>query len=63
MTGTSPEAASYQHLIGKGYLDQALNATGNVYDALRYYHGGPNRDLWGPKTTAYAENIVRRLGA
>jgi soluble lytic murein transglycosylase-like protein len=62
MTGTSDTAAQYQRAIGKGYLDEALAATGNVTDALKYYHGGPNRKMWGPKTQAYAASILRRMG-
>jgi len=62
MTGTSAAAAAYQKVIGQGYLEEALTKTGNVSDALKYYHGGPNRRQWGPKTNAYAENILRRMG-
>jgi len=62
MTGTSPDAAAYQRSIGQAYLDEALNKTGNVRDALRYYHGGPNRQIWGPKTNAYADGVLRRMG-
>lgn len=62
MTGTSPEAATYQRAIGGAYLDEALDATGNVTDALKYYHGGPSRSMWGPKTNAYAANVLRRMG-
>lgn len=62
MTGTSPAAQQYQRAIGQAYLDEALSATGTVYDGLRYYHGGPNRKLWGPKTNAYAASVLRRLG-
>lgn len=62
MSANTPEAAAYQRAIGKGYLDQALQATGNVTDALKYYHGGPNRRQWGPKTNAYATDVLRRMG-
>lgn len=62
MTGTSADAATYQRGIGQAYLDEALSKTGNVRDALRYYHGGPNRKLWGPKTNIYADGILRRMG-
>ncbi len=62
MIGTSPQAAEYQRRIGQGYLDEALSKTGNVRDALRYYHGGPDRRLWGPKTNAYADDIISRMG-
>jgi len=62
MRGRDENAANYQRAIGQGYLEEALSKTGNVADALRYYHGGPNRRLWGRKTNAYADNILRRLG-
>lgn len=62
MSGTSPAAAAYQKALGQGYLEEALAKTGNVSDALKYYHGGPNRRQWGPKTNSYADNILRRMG-
>lgn len=62
MSGKSGAAADYQRAIGQGYLEEALAKTGNVTDALKYYHGGPNRRIWGPKTNAYATGILRRLG-
>lgn len=62
MRGTSPDAAAYQDQLGLAYLQEAAKATGNPQDALRYYHGGPNRRLWGPKTNAYAEAIMSKSG-
>jgi len=62
MSGTSEAAKQYQSAIGQAYLDEALDKTGNVTDALKYYHGGPNRRIWGTKTNAYANGILRRLG-
>jgi len=62
MTGTSTEAAAYQRRLGEAYYEQGLRATGNVPDAVRYYHGGPNRKMWGPKTEAYARRVLSRLG-
>ena len=62
MSGTSEAAINYQKALGQGYLEESLNATGNVRDGLMRYHGGPNRRLWGPKTNAYADNILRRMG-
>lgn len=29
------------------YLRKGLDETGNLPDAVRYYHGGPNRAIWG----------------
>lgn len=62
MTDTSPVAQQYQEALGKAYFMQGLHATGNYYDAARYYHGGPNRSMWGPKTEHYARQFVARLG-
>lgn len=62
MSGTTEAAANYQRAIGQGYLEEALDKTGNVRDGLRFYHGGPNRRLWGRKTNSYADSILRRMG-
>lgn len=62
LTGKTPEAASYQTQLGRSYFDEGLRKTGNIRDALHYYHGGPNRAQWGPKTYAYADAILGRLG-
>jgi soluble lytic murein transglycosylase-like protein len=62
MTGSSPQAAQYQRALGDAYYQQGLEATGNHYDAARYYHGGPNRAMWGPKTNAYADAVTARMG-
>ena len=62
LSGTSPEAAQYQKALSEHYLQQGFHATGNVRDALRYYHGGPNRSMWGPKTNAYADAVLSRMG-
>jgi soluble lytic murein transglycosylase-like protein len=61
MTGTTPEAADYQRRLGAAYLNQGYQATGNLADALRYYHGGPNRKMWGPKTNSYATKVMSRV--
>jgi len=63
MTGTSPAAAAYQRAIGEAYFQEGLSATGNLPDALRYYHGGPNRRMWGPKTQRYASEVLGRMGS
>jgi soluble lytic murein transglycosylase len=62
LSGQTPDAADYQKRLGRAYFEEGLAKTGNVRDALRYYHGGPNRRLWGPKTNAYADSILSRLG-
>lgn len=52
------EGRQYQETLGAAYLQEGLDATGNPRDALRYYHGGPDRSIWGPKTNAYADAIL-----
>ena len=34
-------------------LAEGLDRYGNVEDALKYYHAGPNQRLWGTRTAAY----------
>ncbi len=62
MRGTSPEARTYQDRITEAALQEAWNAGGgNTRTAAMYYHGGSNRDIWGPKTQRYADNIMARM--
>ena len=61
LTGKTPDAAQYQRTLGEAYLKQGYNATGNMRDAFRYYYGGPNRSMWGPKTNAYADSVMSRM--
>lgn len=35
------------------YLAEGIAATGTAEGALAYYHGGPDRRIWGAKTQAY----------
>lgn len=58
-----PAALNYQRALATAYLQEGLEKTGNLTDALHYYHGGPDRSLWGPKTQAYAAAVLNRLGA
>jgi hypothetical protein len=61
LRSNDPAALNYQRRLGLEYLKQGYEQTGNLADALRYYHGGPNRAMWGPKTEAYAANVFSRL--
>lgn len=61
LTGTTPEAAAYQDQLGRAYLEEGFAKTGNARDALMYYHGGPDRSLWGPKTQRYADEVLMRV--
>ena len=61
LRSNDPAALRYQRALGEAYLREGLAATGNERDALRYYHGGPDRSQWGPKTNAYADAVLGRL--
>ncbi len=64
MTGTSPEAQQYQTQLSRAYFDQAWQASGgDPAQAAKYYYGGPDQKIWGPKTQAYSQAIVGRLGS
>jgi hypothetical protein len=62
MTAPTQEGQDYQRQLANAYLQEGLQRTGNVRDALKYYHGGPNRKLWGPKTDAHAEKVLALAG-
>lgn len=63
LKSNTPEGLAYQRKLGEAYLQEGLEKTGNLRDALHYYHGGPDRSLWGPKTRSYANSILARLGS
>lgn len=63
LRSNAPEALRYQRALGEAYLKEGFEVTGNLRDALHYYHGGPDRSQWGPKTRAYARSIMARLGS
>lgn len=62
LKSNDPQALQYQRQLGEAYLREGYEKTGNWQDALRYYHGGPDRKMWGPKTNAYARSVMGRLG-
>lgn len=63
MRGDTPNAAKYQERLGRAYFEEGLQKYGgDVRKALMYYHGGPNERLWGPKTQAYADQVLARAG-
>jgi soluble lytic murein transglycosylase len=62
LQSNEPVALQYQQALGSAYLQEGYAKTGSARDALRYYHGGPNRAQWGPKTNAYADSVLRRSG-
>lgn len=61
LRGNSDVAAQYQRALGRAYFEQGYATTGNPRDALHYYHGGPDRKQWGPKTRRYADEVLARL--
>lgn len=64
LAGTSPEARRYQDRITDAAAREAWQAGGgDPRVAAMYYHGGSNRDIWGPKTHRYAGEVLARMGA
>ena len=42
-------------------LAEALDRNnGNLEDAVGEYHGGPNREIWGPKNAKYRQEVLAR---
>lgn len=62
LTSPTPEGERYQERVSEAYFNEGLERTGNPRDALRYYHGGPDRRQWGPKTNAYADKVLALSG-
>ncbi len=63
MRATSKEGHAYQVKIARGYFDEAVEKSGgDLRRALMYYHGGPDTKKWGPKTRAYVDNVMARVG-
>lgn len=61
MTSATPEARQYQDKIGAAAIQEAIdNSGGDLATAAMYYHGGSNRELWGPRTQQYAKEVVAR---
>jgi hypothetical protein len=63
LQSNDPAALRYQRALGEAYLKEGMEKTGNLTDALHYYHGGPDRSQWGPLTRAYANSVLSQLGA
>jgi soluble lytic murein transglycosylase-like protein len=65
MAGNGPEARTYQDRITDAAVREAWEAGGGGRDlrtAAMYYHGGSNREIWGPKTRRYADEVLGRIG-
>ena len=64
MAGADPASRQYQDAITTAAAQEAWKAGGgNPAVAAMYYHGGPDRSGWGPKTHAYASQVLARMGA
>jgi hypothetical protein len=62
MRENSPRALEYQDKLGRAYFEEGLEKYGGDPEkALAYYHGGPNEQLWGPKTRAHVEAVMGRV--
>lgn len=64
LRGTSPAAQQYQNALTDAALQEAWRAGGgNAAEAAKYYFAGPDRSGHGPKTSKYAQDILRRMGS
>jgi hypothetical protein len=57
---TDPEDPEQNIRAGAQLLSEGLDKYGDVEGAARYYYGGSNEKLHGPKTRAYAKSIASR---
>lgn len=63
MTKDDPASRRYQDALGTAAIQEAIDASGgDLATAAMYYHGGSNRNIWGPKTQQYAREIEARVG-
>lgn len=63
LAGTSPDARQYQDRLTAAATREAWDyGAGDARTAAMYYHGGSNRDIWGPKTQRYASDVLGRIG-
>lgn len=63
MAKDDPASRRYQDAIGGAAIQEAIDASGgDLATAAMYYHGGSNRDIWGPRTRRYASEIQARVG-
>lgn len=63
MTGTTTEAKDYQDNIARLALEDAWQqGQQDPAKAAQYYHAGPNPAQAGPKTAAYVDSVLGRMG-
>jgi hypothetical protein len=64
MRGNDAEARAYQDRLTDAALKEAWDyGGGDPQKAAKYYFAGPDRKGWGPKTSRYGSDVVRRMGA
>lgn len=61
LKSNAPQAKSYQRALGMAYLREGYGKTGNMFDALRYYNGGPGY-LNKASTVEYAKSVLAKAG-
>ena len=63
LMGTDEASIAYQRTLGREYTRQGLEwGGGDPSQAAMFYHGGPNRQIHGPRTRAYADQVLGRRG-
>lgn len=62
MVRNDPASVRYQDAIGTAAITEAIEASGgDPRIAAMYYHGGSDRNKWGPRTIKYGEDLLNRL--
>ena len=63
LAGDDEASRKYQDALTGAATKEAWDyAKGNPQVAAQYYHAGPNKEGWGPKTQKYGRDLVGRLG-
>jgi hypothetical protein len=63
MTRDDDIGRRYQDAIGGAAIQEAIDNSGGDPEALfSYYHGGSDRNKWGPRTQTYASDMLNRVG-
>jgi hypothetical protein len=63
LAGKDKAAQDYQIALTNEATREAWDyGDGDIRSAAAYYHAGPNKKGWGPKTAKYQNDILRRLG-
>lgn len=62
MTSNTAQGRQYQDILGRAAVAEAAKASGGDPEVFgQYYHGGSDRNKWGPKTKQYGSEMAARI--